>query len=208
MLRHTYRFSILGRLPESCKTVNFPGPRIQEKEEKYAVPHTDGQVCRHTFRVAYSLKYAKGSRAKALIKEFQILPREPEFWEYCRPAAGTWGSSSMELNWDQLRNRVCRTCVDGDNKGTCRLPVDEPCTLRNSLHEVVRAIGRAHSGSLEDRVDALRSNVCQTCEHQYANGTCWKRDALECALDRYFPIVVEIIESASVPRVETGHGPA
>ncbi len=70
----------------------------------------------------------------------------------------------------------------------------------------MRTVSSIHSESFQDYVGAIRSNICQTCEHQYANGTCWKRDALECALDRYFPIVVEIIESAKMPAVGAGRG--
>ncbi len=123
-------------------------------------------------------------------------------------AVGAWVEISMELNWEQIQDRVCRKCIDGDTRGGCRLPVDQMCSLKEFFSEIVRTVTSIHSESLQDYVDALRSHICRTCEHQYANGTCRKRDVLECALDRYFPIVVDIIESAKVPDMGMGHGPA
>jgi hypothetical protein len=46
-------------------------------------------------------------------------------------------------------------------------------------------------------VNSLRRNVCALCDEQKEDGTCRKRDQLECALDRYFPIVIEVVEATN-----------
>jgi hypothetical protein len=148
----------------------------------------------------------QAGKARSLIRRFSRLSVDnPDLEIIADLAVGSWMESIMDLSWEQFQNRVCRKCVDGDNKGRCRLPVDESCTLKEFLPEIVKAVSSIHSESIQDYVDALRSHICETCEHQYANGTCWKRDALECALDRFFPIVIEIIESANATEVGAGH---
>lgn len=100
----------------------------------------------------------------------------------------------MESYWELVREKICRKCIDGDGKGNCRLPVGETCALQVFFPEVVHTIQNVQGSSYDDYVKALRQNICRTCEHQLADGSCFKRDALECALDRYYPLLVTIIE--------------
>jgi len=115
---------------------------------------------------------------------------------------------SMDQSWDLIRQKVCRKCIDGDGKGGCRLAIDDSCGLDKFFPEIVQTVLNVHSDSYQDYVDALRANICSSCEHQFADGVCKKRDTLECALDRYFPIVIEVIESVKLSAVGTEHGPA
>ncbi len=101
----------------------------------------------------------------------------------------------MENYWEALQQRICRKCIDGDGKGNCRLPVDEVCPVKQFLPEIVAAILNVKSDSYEAYVSSLRRTVCIRCDNQQPDGTCRKRDQLECALDRYFPIVVEVVEA-------------
>jgi hypothetical protein len=110
----------------------------------------------------------------------------------------------MDQQWDSIRQRVCRKCIDGDAKGGCRLPVDESCALDKFFPEIVETVSSVHSGSYQDYVDALRARICKSCEHQFSNGFCAKRDSLECALDRYFPVIIEVIDSIKTSAVGTG----
>src|SRR5512146_2320174 len=98
----------------------------------------------------------------------------------------------MERSWDTVRQKVCRKCIDGDGRGGCRLPIDDSCGLDTFFPEIVQTVSSIHSDSYQVYVDALRANICSKCEHQFDNGACKKRDALECALDRYFPVVLDI----------------
>lgn len=97
--------------------------------------------------------------------------------------------------WELLHARICHRCIDGDGKGDCRLPATEVCALKAFLPEIITTITKMQSGSYHAYVNALRNQVCSQCDGQRADGTCSKRETLECALDRYYPLVVEAIES-------------
>ncbi len=99
--------------------------------------------------------------------------------------------------WVVLQEKICRRCIDGDGTGACRLPAGEECALRAYLPNIVTAIGRTPNGSLDMYVKALRDDVCSMCLHGETQGTCTKRKDLECALDRYYPLVIEIVETVS-----------
>ncbi len=100
----------------------------------------------------------------------------------------------MENHWQEVRTRICHKCMDGDSHGNCRLPVGETCALESFFPELVDTISKVHSTSYDDYVKALRLNICRTCAHQLSDGECFKRNALECALDRYYPLLIEIVE--------------
>jgi hypothetical protein len=103
-----------------------------------------------------------------------------------------------ELYWEVIQNRVCRKCMDGDGKGNCRLPADEWCPVETFLPQLVSVVGSVTSDTYDAYVVALRNTVCTECEHQLPDGMCRKRHDLECALDRYYPMVIEAIEEIGV----------
>lgn len=113
----------------------------------------------------------------------------------------------MELQqyWQAIQKNICPRCLDGDGDGNCRLPVGEECALKSFLPQIVLTVANVKSDSIEAYVDALRRHVCILCDHQKSDMTCAKRSDLECALDRYFPILVEIIETV---RSEMKHADA
>jgi hypothetical protein len=100
----------------------------------------------------------------------------------------------METYWAEIQKKICPKCIDGDRKGNCMLPANETCPLKIHFHEIVTTIANTKSDAYSAYVNSLRRNVCILCEHEHADGTCWKRNELECALDRYFPLVISIIE--------------
>ncbi|MEX0601808.1 MAG: hypothetical protein WD295_00610 [Bacteroidota bacterium] len=102
---------------------------------------------------------------------------------------------AMDPYWEAVRMKVCRKCIDGDGKGTCRLPVGEECALEAFFPVLVQTVTSVQGHAIGPYVEALRENVCSHCVHQLPDGTCRKRVTLECALDRYYPVVVEMIES-------------
>lgn len=101
----------------------------------------------------------------------------------------------MDQSWEVIRMKVCRKCIDSDGKSNCRLPVDETCALEAFFPELLETVNNVRSSSYNDYVEALRQNVCAHCQHQLPNGKCNKRDTLECALDRYYPMIIEAIET-------------
>ncbi len=97
--------------------------------------------------------------------------------------------------WSLIQSRVCRRCLDGDGAGGCRLPAGEMCALKELLPEIIRCVTSVQSETMDAYVGALRTNICASCEHQTADRSCAMRNHLECALDRYYPLVVQIIET-------------
>lgn len=97
---------------------------------------------------------------------------------------------SMNAAWESVRMGVCRRCIDGDAKGVCRLPDDEVCPLEVHFETVSKAIAAANRYSLENIVRDVRSSVCPRCIYGTSE-RCAKRDTLECALERYLPVIVE-----------------
>ncbi|HEV8539395.1 MAG TPA: hypothetical protein VGR15_10810 [Bacteroidota bacterium] len=112
----------------------------------------------------------------------------------------------MELQqyWQAIQQKICPRCLDGDGEGNCRLPVGEECALKSFLPQMVVTIANVKSTSIESYIAALRRHVCILCDHQQADMACMKRNNLECALDRYYPLVIEIIETvrAEMERAE------
>ena len=102
----------------------------------------------------------------------------------------------MEQYWESIRGSVCRKCIDGDGTGNCRLPRGETCALITFFPEVVSMAGRLDADTFDEYLKAIRTNVCMQCENQSLEGTCAKRDAVECALDRYYPLVINVLEDA------------
>lgn len=67
--------------------------------------------------------------------------------------------------------------------------------LETHFSPVLEMLAELKSHSMEPYVNALRTTVCLRCEHASSDGSCRKRDHLECALDRYYPLVIEKVQS-------------
>ena len=103
----------------------------------------------------------------------------------------------LQQCWEMLEQKICPRCIDGDGRGACRLPAGTMCALKSYLPEIVASVATVKSDSIGSYIRALRNDVCTLCNHQAEDETCTKRTDLECALDRYYPLVVEIIETVS-----------
>lgn len=105
--------------------------------------------------------------------------------------------------WDVLKARICAKCVDGDARGGCRLPHERFCTIQANLPAVVEVVNAVYSPSIEPYVEKLRTTVCKICALA-PGGDCRIREDLECPLDRYFPLVVEVIEQVQLMTAARG----
>lgn len=105
----------------------------------------------------------------------------------------------MQVDLDRmdrrLRERICPSCVRFTSVGTCSLPEDRPCTLFTNLPEVVSLVQGTHSGKIAPYVDELRGKVCAACHFEDEHGSCPCRADVDCALDTYYPLIVETIEA-------------
>jgi hypothetical protein len=106
--------------------------------------------------------------------------------------------TDVQTYWDAVRVQVCTHCIDSDRAGGCRLAGPTVCGLKRYFSTILESVLSVESDSLGPYVKALRENVCSICEHQSADGACLVRTDVDCGLDRYFPMVVEIIETLRV----------
>ncbi|HVK40718.1 MAG TPA: hypothetical protein VNA88_19450 [Candidatus Kapabacteria bacterium] len=102
---------------------------------------------------------------------------------------------ALEYLWDEIELAVCRVCVDHTSAG-CRSADAGRCALKNRFRNVVEAIASTTSATYPPYVAALRSQVCTVCEFQHEAGRCSRRDNVDCALDRYYPLVIDAVEEA------------
>lgn len=107
---------------------------------------------------------------------------------------------NQQLYADTIRDAVCLRCIDGDGNGNCRIDPAITCPIQRYLPLIVTAVGRVKSESMDEYVAELRGIVCAQCSYQSAAGRCGMRAQVDCALDRYFPLVVEAIETVNIGR--------
>lgn len=96
-----------------------------------------------------------------------------------------------------IEERICRHCVDRRFDGTCARPKEDPCALVTHLDALVEAVlAVGPSDQISDYVAALRGRLCPTC-HQDGEGNCALRKFVDCALDAYVLMVVQVIEETA-----------
>ena len=103
----------------------------------------------------------------------------------------------MELQqyWQMIQQNICVKCKYGDDVGRCRLSGAQECPLKAFLPEIITTVLNTPFTSYDTYINVLRRHVCILCDWQLSNGMCKKRDELTCALDLYYPEVVEIIKT-------------
>ena len=98
----------------------------------------------------------------------------------------------MHSTWLEVQRHVCPTCIDGDGRGGCRLPVDEDCALRAHFRIIQESV-RSRTGN-PPLPDAVREAVCVACGARDEHGACWRSNRLECAFDRFLPEILDNME--------------
>jgi hypothetical protein len=102
--------------------------------------------------------------------------------------------ATPEDYWQALQAKVCVKCLDSDGLGNCRIGDDGFCAMKTYFPKILEVVNSVYSHSIVPYEEQLRQKVCATCTHQNSLGQCTLRDDVECALDRYFPMIVEVIE--------------
>ena len=96
-----------------------------------------------------------------------------------------------------VRNKICGVCSDRTEDGNCGLEQPSSCALFRLFPQVAKAIQSVDSYQINDYIQAIRANVCTVCEAQMSNGSCEMRRQVQCALDAYLLLIVEVIEEAT-----------
>lgn len=103
----------------------------------------------------------------------------------------------MAINLDRvearLRDQICPSCARFTRMRTCSLPPNRRCAIFSNLNEIAAIVESTHSTSIEPYLNEVRKRICQTCLED-DHGACPMRNAVDCALDTYLPLVVEEIE--------------
>lgn len=95
----------------------------------------------------------------------------------------------------ELQERVCAHCIDHAPDGRCRSHDPKGCAILRFLPELVRLTRDIRSPRVDDYLPALRKMVCSHCDNSDDSGACCSvREALECGLFRYLPLVLETVE--------------
>jgi hypothetical protein len=94
---------------------------------------------------------------------------------------------------EAIRRHVCSVCLDSKDDGSCSL-TGRVCAIEAHLPGVVAAILATRSRRMEDYYDAIQAQICPCC-YQDRAGRCALRNAGDCALETYLPLVVDAIET-------------
>jgi hypothetical protein len=107
----------------------------------------------------------------------------------------------MELSLPELetivRDRICRVCSDRADHGNCGLEQPSSCALFRLFPQVAKAIQSVHSDEITDYIQAIRKEVCSVCNEQIADGSCEVRHQVQCSLDAYLLLIVDVIEETT-----------
>jgi hypothetical protein len=96
-----------------------------------------------------------------------------------------------------VRNRICNVCTSRTVDGECGLENPSSCALFRLFPQVAHAIQSVQSDDIQQYVDAIRRQVCTVCSDQAPDGTCETRQQVQCALDAYLLLVVDVIEEVT-----------
>jgi hypothetical protein len=105
-----------------------------------------------------------------------------------------------EEYWEALQAKICVKCADGDGQGGCQIGEGKDCALKMYLPRILEVVNSVYSASIEPYEEQLRTRVCGHCVHQSADGSCHLRHDIDCALDRYYPLIVQVIEETQLKK--------
>jgi hypothetical protein len=111
-----------------------------------------------------------------------------------RPLGDAAMKSLSERVTDHLRERICQVCIYQTAGGGCSLTKDLACPILTRVDLIIEVVRQIDDDRIDPYVDKLRDTICVDCRMQDAEGKCLMRDAADCALDDYFPLIVEIVE--------------
>jgi hypothetical protein len=97
---------------------------------------------------------------------------------------------------EAIRRQVCGVCLDSRDDRSCSL-TGRVCAIEAHLPGIVGAVLATSSRRMDDYYEAIRAQVCPGC-HQDQQGLCMLRNASDCALETYLPLVVDAIEAVDM----------
>jgi len=105
----------------------------------------------------------------------------------------------MDKYQKAIRENVCAICADSNELGGCTLTNKETCAVQLYLPEIVDLVHKYDGKNLDELKLLLRDKICSHCRTSGEEGDCYLREDANCSLDRYFMLIVEVIN-----RVDNG----
>ena len=99
----------------------------------------------------------------------------------------------MDKYFKAIKQNVCSICVDSSEKGNCTLNAKESCAVELFLPKIIEIVHSSEDEDINQLQNKLRETVCVECKTQ-EGGNCYLREDANCSLDRYFSLIVEIIQ--------------
>ena len=100
-----------------------------------------------------------------------------------------------------VENNICKMCIDSDDNGNCVLTDEEKCAVQLYLPEIVNIVHEINSDNYDMIHKRLKQVVCASCQSRDAEGNCYLRENANCALDRYFNVIVETIKKVDSGKI-------
>lgn len=94
---------------------------------------------------------------------------------------------------EAIRQHVCFHCIDCGEDGQCHSADPYGCAIYRFLPELILIAEDIKSPQLKPYQRAVRKCICTKCKAD-GDKKCALRTDLDCALDRYLPLVLEAIE--------------
>ncbi len=102
----------------------------------------------------------------------------------------------MDKYLKAIKQNVCSICVDSDENGRCKLNTEENCAVEFYLPQILEIVVNSKSEDTRQLQSELHEKVCINCISE-GDGNCYLREDANCALDRYFSLIVETIRKTS-----------
>ena len=99
-----------------------------------------------------------------------------------------------KLYQEAVLRHVCSKCIDFGEDDICHSPDPAGCAIFRYLPELVAIVERLRTLRIQPYVDAVREDICMKCRRGSLSKDCPLCTSLDCALDRYLPLVLETIE--------------
>ncbi len=102
----------------------------------------------------------------------------------------------MKLNaYEQaVKQYVCSRCIDFGEDGACHSSDPEGCAVFRFLPELIDIAAKIQDQRISHYLHCVRQEVCAYCRNQHPGEKCSVRDSLDCALDRYLPMILDALE--------------
>ncbi|MBU1098286.1 MAG: hypothetical protein CVV23_02670 [Ignavibacteriae bacterium HGW-Ignavibacteriae-2] len=97
-----------------------------------------------------------------------------------------------------IKENICSICVDSSEEGECILTEKEICAVEIYLPKIVELIHGSQTDNIFDLHLELRDKICSDCKTSKNKEHCHLRDDSNCALDRYFSIIVDTIQKVDL----------